>query len=80
MNTTSVPQIVVTIRQRVTLEPELQAEIGSMPPSPRRALARKFKRWAHQLEISAKILETNSATIPPPKQIRWLHQRKARLN
>lgn len=44
----------------IRLEPDLQIEVCTMPPEERRALAVRFIRWAHQLEVSANVLERQS--------------------
>lgn len=52
--------------KRVTLEPVLEEEFGALRAAARRALARKLRRWARQLDVSAAILERDEA--PPPKR------------
>lgn len=44
---------------RVALEPRLEAIAGMLPARDRRELAREFKRWARQLDISASIMESD---------------------
>lgn len=41
----------------VHVEPDLQITVALMPPEQRRALAKIYRRWSHQLEISASVLE-----------------------
>ena len=41
----------------VKLEPELQIEAATFTPCQRLALAVKFERWAHELRVSARVLE-----------------------
>lgn len=52
----------------VVLEPELESETSLLTPAQRRELARKFRRWARQLEVSAFIMLRNQqqACAPPP--------------
>ena len=54
----------------VMLEPELEEETALLTPSQRLCLARKFQRWARQLEVSASIMLRNqrlaSGSKPPP--------------
>jgi hypothetical protein len=52
-------------RKRVTLEPELEEEVALLCPAARKGLARKLRRWARQLEVSAAILEGDA--VPKPK-------------
>lgn len=55
---------------RVALEPRLEAIAGMLSARDRRELARKFKRWARQLDISAFIMESDHrracAKLPTP--------------
>ena len=51
----------------VTLEPQLEEETVLMTPLQRRALARKFQRWARQLEVSAFIMLRNQQLASAPK-------------
>jgi hypothetical protein len=44
------------IRKRVTLEPELEELATAWPPGMRLVVARKFRRWARQLTVSARIM------------------------
>lgn len=41
------------IRKRVMLEPELEAIAGKWGAIHRLEMAKMFRRWAHQLEVSA---------------------------
>jgi hypothetical protein len=52
-------------RKRITLEPELEAAAGHLGAFDRLMLARKLRRWVHQLEFSARIL-----ALPPSKRTR----------
>lgn len=66
-------------RQRVTLEPELECEVGLFTPPQRLELARKFERWARQLRVSAFIL--GRAEEPKrPAVLKVLSRRKLALN
>jgi len=51
----------------VVLEPELEQETALFTAAQRRALARKFRRWARQLDISAYIMTRNQAQAAAPK-------------
>ena len=63
----------------VTLEPELEAEASLWTPAQRRAAAKKMRRWARQLDISAVILERHTA--PRPKAtLKPVPRRKLVLN
>jgi hypothetical protein len=53
-------------RSPVVLEPGLEEEALLMTPAQRRAAARKFRRWARQLEVSANILDKLNAPKPSP--------------
>lgn len=52
---------------RVTLEPQLEAIAGLLPASARRKLALDFKKWAHQLEVSAAIMERDRRRAYGPR-------------
>jgi hypothetical protein len=41
----------------VRLEPELQMQAATYTPHQRRVLACVYERWAHQLRVSARLLE-----------------------
>ena len=61
------------------LEPQLQLEVGSMRPVACRKLAIKLKHWAHQLEVSAKIIEVDE--VPgPPARLKFVPAEKAAKN
>jgi hypothetical protein len=64
---------------RVTLEPELECEVGLFTPAQRLELARKFERWARQLRVSAFILRRD-AEPKRPVALRALPLRKLALN
>jgi hypothetical protein len=57
------------------LEPELEALAGEWSPEMRRLVARKFRRWVRELELSAKIIASDAGTprrpslprVPPGK-------------
>lgn len=51
----------------VILEPELEEETALLTPGQRLALARKFQRWARQLEVSANIMLRNQKQASEPK-------------
>jgi hypothetical protein len=52
---------------RVTLAPELEAIAGQLPALARRQLARDFKKWARQLEVSAFIMERDRRRACGPR-------------
>lgn len=58
-------------RKRVTLEPELEGLAKDWNAEMRRIVARKFKRWARQLEISAEIMKRDAA-YSPPRRLKFL--------
>lgn len=43
-------------RKRVTLEPKLEVMAGEMTPEQCRDFAAQLRRFAHQLEVKAKVL------------------------
>jgi hypothetical protein len=53
-------------RPLVILEPTLELQACVLSPAERRSLARVYARWAHQLRVSAAILEAHAA--PKPKR------------
>jgi hypothetical protein len=64
---------------RVTLEPELECEVGLFTPPERLELARKFERWARQLRVSAFILR-RAQEPKRPAVLKVLPRRKLALN
>ena len=66
---------------RVKLEPELEAVAGGWSEAKRLALARKLRRWAHQLEISAAIMELDARRRSAHRPVlKFVAPRKAGLN
>jgi hypothetical protein len=66
---------------RVRLEPELEEIAGLWPAAKRFEVARKLKRWAKQLRISALIMASDGrGQKPPPTSVPSLPRRKAVLN
>ena len=63
----------------VRLEPDLEKFAGDLNAWQRRELARKFKRWARQLEITALILISASGPRQRPL-LRPLPRRNQLLN
>jgi hypothetical protein len=57
----------------VKLEPELQAIAGAMKPGERRALAKVYLRWSHELEVSANVIEHHALSKP------WRRRRVPRI-
>lgn len=47
----------ILIRSKVECEPDLESEVNGMRPAARRVLAKKLARWAHQLEVTALVIE-----------------------
>jgi hypothetical protein len=66
-------------RKRITLEPDLEADVAFLNAYQRRALARKFERWAHQLRLSATILLAEQKPKPKPS-LKAVSPRRLRLN
>ena len=66
-------------RCRVKLEPELEAMAVLWSPEMRRIIARKFRRWARQLEVSARIM-IQEASYRPAKRLRRVRPEKALEN
>ena len=54
------------MKKRVTLEPALEEIAQGLNASQRRALAKKFDRWARELKVSAFILDRDAAPRPRP--------------
>ena len=50
----------------VTLEPDLEEEAALWTPKQRRAAAKLYRRYARQLEVSARIMEKFSEPRPKP--------------
>ncbi len=67
-------------RPRVILEPDLQAEVELFSWQARLHLARKLERWAHQLRVSAKIIQRDLPPPPSPPSLKPLCAAKLRLN
>jgi len=65
--------------RRVALEPELEEIAAFWSAAKRFEMARKFRRWARQLRVSAFILFHDSHPASPPS-LRFVAPRKARLN
>jgi len=66
---------------RVKLEPELEAVAADWSAAKRLALARKLRRWTHQLEISAVILELDAQRRGTHRPVlKFVTPRKAVLN
>jgi len=67
---------------RVQLEPELEEIAGLWPANKRLDVARKFKRWAHQLQVSGRIMLRDAAAArgPRPTTVPSLCPKKAALN
>lgn len=70
------------LRVRVTLEPTLEEQVKLMSPSKRRQLAAVYERWAHQLRVSAAILdlEKKSQQPSPRRSLKPLPRRRQLLN
>lgn len=66
-------------RPLVTLEPDLELQVITLSPGQRRALAKLYLRWSHQLLVSAQILEQASKQ-PVRRQLRFVSPQKAALN
>lgn len=64
---------------RVRLEPQLEEVAGKMTPAERRTLARKHERWAHQLKVSADVIDAHSGPKPKPR-LRYLPECKCARN
>lgn len=65
MKTTTVPHTKAIQHEfpfhLVKLDPDLQAEVAHCTPEERRRLAVVYRKYAHQLEISASVLEKHSS-------------------
>lgn len=67
------------IRKRVTLEPELENLAKDWPPEMRRIVAKKFRRWSKQLDVSAYII-SREASFRPSKKLPYLRLKIALKN
>lgn len=65
---------------RVRMEPELERIAGNFSVSARLALAKKFYRWAHQLRVSARILQADLLPNRRRPLLKPLKQRRLALN
>ena len=61
-------------------EPALESEVNGMHPLDRRLLAIKLERWAHQLKVTAAVIEAQDKALPPPKRIRKIRPELAVKN
>lgn len=68
------------IHKAVVLEPELEMEAALWSPAKRREMARVFARWAHQLRVSAAVLDAREKGLFRPRPKIGLPARKAALN
>jgi hypothetical protein len=66
-------------KRRFTLEPELEEETCLMNASQRRALANKLRRWARELEVSARMMDMDNSPKPKPR-LKWESRQKIMLN
>jgi hypothetical protein len=64
---------------RVVLEPDLQEQAELLTAPQRRALAKIYRRWARQLEVSAKIMDADDQT-PKRDPLKPLPKRRLTLN
>lgn len=62
------------------LELPLEMKVSTWSAPKRVAFAEKLERWAHQLRVSAFILEKDSKPAGPPKKIKYLAATHAALN
>lgn len=71
---------VSTITQKpgacVRMEPDLEDIAGHLKPHQRRILAAKFARWAHQLQVTAGVIEKRQQPKAPPQQLPYVHPSK----
>lgn len=65
------PKVQVVVK--VMLEPELEPLIAGLKPFERVRLAMKFRRWARQLEVSARMILNQSQPRRKPKmpRVNW---------
>jgi hypothetical protein len=64
----------------VRVEPVLQIQVAIMPPHKRRVMASVYRRWAHQLEKTADVLEAQAAPRPPRRSLRRLSTQQLHRN
>jgi hypothetical protein len=67
-------------KMKIILEPELEVQAVSLTASQCRALSRVYRRWSRQLYVKAKMLELHQSPSSRPKGLRWLPQRRQRMN
>jgi len=67
-------------KKRVTLEPVLEAEVWHLNAVQRLRLSRVYRRWARQLEVSAKILWLAEQPQPAFQSLRPLPRRRLQMN
>lgn len=59
---------------------ELEAEFGDCGPKQRREAAARFKKYAHQLEFSAMILEVDTRPRTPAQKLKYFPPHKLKRN
>lgn len=59
---------------------ELEAEFGDCGPKQRREAAERFKKYVHQLEFSAMILEMDSKPQTPAQRLKYFPAHKLKRN
>jgi hypothetical protein len=65
---------------RVTLEPELEEIAALWPAAKRFEAARKLRRWARQLAVSAMVMVNDARPSPRRPGVPTLARRKAAWN
>ena len=74
------PEEIVGDRKiRVALEPSLQEQAELLTAPQRRSLAKIYRRWARQLDVSAKIMDADDKT-PKRDPLKPLVRRRLKLN
>jgi hypothetical protein len=68
------------IKIRVRLEPALEEKVGKMTAAQRRILAALYERWAHQLRLSAAIMDRDASPKPCRKSIKFIASYKTKMN
>ncbi len=62
----------ITTLKRVLLEPELEANAGHLGAFDRLLLARDFERWARQLRVTARAMQSRPSTRRArPPRLAW---------
>lgn len=65
---------------KITLEPELQIQAVTLSARECRKLAETYRRWAHQLDLKARIMTSAPSEFSPRRSMRPVARRLLPLN